>query len=360
MGSGRKVFPNCFHMKAAIDWLLYAQNVTNTGGFSSAYSLYFGWRSPFPETTGYIIPTLLNIYDKSKERYLLESALRAGNWLISIQNQDGYFYEPHKKEPMVYDSGQAIFGLLSLYRLTMDQKFLKSAMKSADWIVGVQEVDGSWKKFAYNNIPHTYYSRVSWALLELFTITGFDRYKESANRQLNWVISRQNSDGWYRNASFFNDNEPLLHTIAYTIEGVWESGQILKNKDLLNSAKKAADMLLGVSEREGILSGYYCNWKSTTKTKCLTGLAQMSIIWFNLYLITKDNRYLAQALLTNNFIKSRQVIEIGNRNLYGAMASSYPIWGKYMPFNYLNWAVKFFLDSLLLENKIYEHDMVIK
>jgi len=349
---GKKTYPNYVHMDAAIDWLLYAQKVTNTGGFSSAYSLYFGWRDPFPETTGYIIPTLLKIFHKSNDRVLFESALKAGNWLISIQNREGYFYEPHKKEPMVYDSGQIIFGLLSLYEFTMDEKFLKSAIKSADWIVGVQEENGSWKQFAYNSIPHTYYSRVSWALLELYTITGLDRYKESANKQLNWVLRNQASDGWYNNASFFSDNAPVLHTIAYTIEGLWESGLILNDKRMLNSAKSAADILLVLSEKEGILSGYYSNWKSITNSKCLTGLSQMSIVWLKLFHYTKDKRYLTQAILTNNFVKSYQIIDKKNRNLNGAIASSCPIWGKYMPFNYLNWAAKFFLDSLILENML--------
>jgi len=349
---GNKTYPNYVHMGAAIDWLLYAQKVTNTGGFSSAYSLYLGWRDPFPETTGYIIPTLLNIYNQSGEKALLESALKAGNWLVSIQNDNGYFFEPHKRDPMVYDSGQVIFGFISLYTFTKEEKFLKSAIKSADWIVDVQEEDGSWKKFAFNNIPHTYYSRVSWALLELYKITNFDNYKKSAIKQLKWVLENQASNGWYNKASFFKDNKPVLHTIAYTIDGLWECGRILNNSSLMNSAKKAADVLLLLSERDGIISGYYSNWKSITGHKCLTGLSQMSIIWLNLFLYTKDTRYLNQALLTNNFVKSRQIIQTNHKNLYGALASSYPIWGNYMPFNYLNWAVKFFLDSLILENNI--------
>jgi len=32
----------------------------------------------------------------------------------------------------------------------------------------------------------------------------------------------------------------------------------------------------------------------------------------------------------------------------GAIAGSYPLWGRYLRWRYPNWAAKFFLDALLL------------
>ena len=44
-------------LKAAADWLQYAQTVQTDNGFGT-YHLPVGWSSSYPETSGYIIPTL--------------------------------------------------------------------------------------------------------------------------------------------------------------------------------------------------------------------------------------------------------------------------------------------------------------
>src|SRR5688572_31712126 len=54
------------HLQSAIDWIVAAQDATPDDGiargYSVAYNPYFGsagWQASYPETTGYIIPTLL-------------------------------------------------------------------------------------------------------------------------------------------------------------------------------------------------------------------------------------------------------------------------------------------------------------
>jgi hypothetical protein len=47
------------------------------------------------------------------------------------------------------------------------------------------------------------------------------------------------------------------------------------------------------------------------------------------------------------FIQDRQVNE--SSDTLGALPGSYPVWGRYEPFGFPNWATKFFADSLLLE-----------
>src|SRR5262245_39831263 len=47
------------HLAAAIDWLTRAQDMCR-GGVSYGYDLRRGWMAAYPETTGYIIPTLFD------------------------------------------------------------------------------------------------------------------------------------------------------------------------------------------------------------------------------------------------------------------------------------------------------------
>src|ERR1051326_5381081 len=49
------------HLLAAAEWLKRAQDATGNGGFSGRYHLRTGWSSSYPETTGYIVPTLLEL-----------------------------------------------------------------------------------------------------------------------------------------------------------------------------------------------------------------------------------------------------------------------------------------------------------
>ena len=41
-----------------------------------------------------------------------------------------------------------------------------------------------------------------------------------------------------------------------------------------------------------------------------------------------------------------------NPAVRGAIKGSQPIWGRYAPFSYPNWATKFFIDAVLLLNEI--------
>ena len=75
-------------LREAIGYLLRAQDHSGDGGFGS-YHLVDGWGRSYPETTGYIIPTLFSAgehlhWDEPRQR-----ALRAADWLLSIQRADG-------------------------------------------------------------------------------------------------------------------------------------------------------------------------------------------------------------------------------------------------------------------------------
>ncbi|RYE61178.1 MAG: hypothetical protein EOO82_02315, partial [Oxalobacteraceae bacterium] len=51
--------PIAFHAGRAIDWLLHSEAVTNGRGFAHSLHFFRGWLPGYPETSGYIIPTLL-------------------------------------------------------------------------------------------------------------------------------------------------------------------------------------------------------------------------------------------------------------------------------------------------------------
>jgi uncharacterized protein YyaL (SSP411 family) len=352
------VYSDNEHLSAGISWLLRAQKISKNGGFSAFYFCWSGWAEAYPETTGYIIPTLLNYSADFKNQELPLAAERAADWLLSIQNKDGSFNGFSLDNPIAFDVGQIIFGLAAIYKFTGRKKYLDSLNRAADWLCKMQENGGYWQKTDYNNLKHVYSSRISWGLLEAYKITGKNLYKEKAEKNLNWILLQQEENGWFEYCSFFNDDEAVLHTIAYTIQGLLESGAILENREVILSAQKTANILLELNKKD-ILSGFYNkNWQVIDKSKCLTGLAQMAIIWLRLYEVFKKEDYLIESEKILNYLKSKQNTSGKNENLRGAISGSYPVWGKYFSFRYPNWAVKFFLDALLLHRNITSNRVV--
>jgi len=350
-----KTYANRLHLKSAIAWICMAQDVTSDGGVSAGYSLKNGWLSSYPETTGYIIPTVLDYYQLSHEPHLRERAVKMADFLLDVQNPDGSVFGGEvgfSQEKMVFDTGQIIFGLTRAFQETGNEAYRSAAKRAGDWLISVQDRDGVWRKHEYKDTLHVYNTRVAWALLSLHAITLADEYRDAAYRNLRWALTCQLPSGWFANASFVPHEDPVTHTIAYTIEGILEAAIYLHDHEFLTAAKTSADaMLRCLADRDHFAGAYDSDWNRTARYCCLTGNAQMSVILFRLHSIVRVSSYLEAALRLNCYLRQRQFIGV-NRNLNGAIPGSYPIYGGYMPFSFPNWATKFLADALMLEDKV--------
>ena len=75
-------------LEQIIAWFLHNQSNMKDAGFGSYY-LHTGWSSSYPETTGYIIPTLLRYAAKNDYEPARVSAENALDWLLEIQKPEG-------------------------------------------------------------------------------------------------------------------------------------------------------------------------------------------------------------------------------------------------------------------------------
>ena len=355
-----EVFDNSYHISSAFQWLMNAQDaVGKSGGVSEGYHLLHGWLPPYPETTGYIIETFFDYFHLTGDEQLKSRALRMADWLVSIQNPDGSVLDSYFKKKMVFDTGQVIFGLVRAYEETGNSDYLDAAVKAGNWLVEVQEQDGTWQRFAVDNIPHTYYSRVAWSLAKLHSMVGDARYLDACLKNIEWSLSRQEQNGWFNDASFnfSNHHRPFTHTIAYTIRGILETGIYVREDSFINAVTKAVEHLITTVKENGFVGGTYDReWKGDDTFCCLTGSAQLAIIMFKLFQLTKENKYLETGRAINRYLKSRQQVSIKRKEVYGGIAGSWPIWGRYIHFTYPNWAAKFFIDSLMIEEQMLKND----
>ena len=354
-GRGKTNHPLDVHLEAAMAWLCRAQDAYAPGGVSLDYSLIRGWSAGYPETTGYIIPTFIRYAAVSGNGEYIERALRMADWELSIQEPDGSF----KGGPwggglgsFVFDTGQIVFGLIEAHRVSGQDKYLQGAVRAGEWLVRVQDPEGMWRRHAYHNIPHVYYSRVAWGLAELGKYTNNPVYREAASRNVDWTLTQQQENGWFNSAGFTEAGHraPFTHTIAYTIEGVLETGDCLQRKDYVDAAARSAAALLRIGTNGFYHGTYDGNWRSADRYSCLTGDAQIAGIFLRLREIRGGDKYLPAAQAINRFVCRCQETG-GAATTRGAISGSYPIWGGYLRYTFPNWAAKFFADALLLEKK---------
>jgi len=341
------------HLDATMRWLCRAQDAYPPGGVSIDYSLVHGWRPGYPETTGYIIPTFIKYAKVADQNDYVERAVRMADWELSIQEPDGSF----KGGPwgsnlgsFVFDTGQILFGLIDAHKVTGQDKYLQAAVRACDWLVQVQDPAGMWKRNTYHGIAHVYYTRVAWGLAEVGVHTGNRAYVEAACRNADWVLAQQLPNGWFDQAGFTDRGHqaPFTHTIAYTIEGLLELGACVARREYVDAAQRSADALLAICPDGFFYGTYDRHWTSRDRYSCLTGNAQIALIFFRLYQLRGDDRFLPAARAINRFLCHCQYTD-GAPQTAGAISGSYPIWGGYQRFTFPNWAAKFFADALLLD-----------
>ncbi len=346
--------PNDAHIKGAMEWLSIAQKQNSDGGVAALYSMFEGWHESYVETTGYIIPTFFNYADATNTHFYKDEAIQMADFELKNQLKSGAFPGGDKRDmPIVFNTGQVIFGLCRTFEETMEQKYREAAARAADWLVSVMHEQGYWEKDEYLGKVHAYNTRTAWSLLYAHKITQNIEYKKAAIMNIDWALNQQTSTGWFKNMAFYPGQEPLTHTIAYTIRGILEAAIFLRKKNYLEAAIKCATPIIDEIRNDGSLAGSFnSNWKSSVKWSCLTGNSQMAGIFYKLFSITKDEKFLEAGKKLNDFMKTMQNLSSSNPGIKGGIPGAYPIYGWYAPFCYPNWAAKFFVDALMLENDL--------
>ncbi|MGD0267244.1 MAG: hypothetical protein ABSD47_20195, partial [Candidatus Methylomirabilota bacterium] len=351
---------NDAYVREALAWICRAQDASGDGGVAHSFSLTHGWDSSYPETTGYIIPTMFHCAQLFGEGSLRERAVRMADWLVQIQLdcggiQAGTISAP-EKVATVFNTGQVLFGWTTAYEETRHEAYLRAILRAADWLVQIQDADGAWRT---SSSPHANYSvntynvRTAWALYRAYEVTGRTAYRDASLRNVRWALTQQTPTGWFKLNCLSDETNPLTHTIAYAIEGILATGISSGEESFVDAAKRAADALLAAQRRDGSLAGRYADgWTPSASWTCLTGNAQMAVIWSRLYQLCGEDRYLGAARTANRYVKSRVNLSAPEAGIRGGVSGSWPLWGPYGRFRYLNWAAKFFLDALMLEDAL--------
>lgn len=352
-----------------LGWLCRAQDSSKyqDGGVARHYSLATGWGASYPETTGYIVPTMLRAASLRNNAEYRARAARMLDWLAEIQLDGGGFQggliDSKPVVPVTFNTGQILLGLAAGVKEFGD-KYRPAMRRAADWLVRCQDPDGCWRRmptpFAGPG-EKTYKTHVAWGLLEAASVEPNRGYAEAALTNINWAIKKQRENGWFDLCCLHHPSIPLTHTIGYALRGILEAYLFSGSAALLDSCLRTADGLAEtISLKDGYLPGRLdSQWRGVVPWVCLTGSVQIAYSWLKLYEITKNTKYRDTAFAANKYVR-RTVRMDGPPETRGGVKGSFPVhagydgrhFGGYGRFEYLNWAAKFFIDSNLLEGEI--------
>jgi len=262
---------------------------------------------PYPEVTGYYIPTLYNWGEK-------ELARTCTKWLISIQLPDGAFPAPDGV-PYTFDTAQIMRGLCAALG---DVDGAETALRKAcDWMLTQVDASGrlktpsteQWSDIA-SDLIHTY---ALPPLAQAGKLLGVKEYEEATRFVLDYYKKQDDLVPFNR----------LSHVHAYAMEALCELGEFeLAQRGMADVEKR--------QRRDGSIPAYPdVDWI------CSTGIAQYAIVWYTLGNMERADRAIA-------YLEKIQ-------NPSGGFFGSYGKGAKYIPGGEISWAVKYFLDAYLLK-----------
>jgi hypothetical protein len=359
------------HLLAAIAWLVRAADASGDGGIARGFSLTWhpnflrsGWQPSYPETTGYIIPTLYAAAGRLGRADLAARAERAAHWEIEVQLpsgavRGGVIGAPECPAP--FNTGQVILGWLLAWRETGRSEFAEAARRAAGYLATTLDADGFWRdgdpRLARTDST-LYHARAAWALAEAGTCFGDHTFLDAAARALRAAARLQTPNGWLPRCCLTDPSRPLLHTLAYATRGLLEGGRVLGDSALIRAAERAAAPLAASVRPDGWMAGRYrADWSPAVRWSCLTGQAQMANIWMRLAEITGDTSWLEPVPAVLRFLKRTQDREGSGSGVRGGILGAWPVSGDYAKYEVLSWATKFFADALMRHESIEIHGL---
>lgn len=325
---------------AALQWIKQSFEACDNGGSAHSWHPLRGWSKAYPETSGYLIETLLRYAQLKQDDSLRMLALKCARWLDGIQLPSGAFpglLEGHK-QPSVFNTSQILFAA----------PHLNGADRALEWLLSSLDSDGAWRQAAFvpGFVP-SYYTRAIWGVLQANESIKHPDVEALMRKALDFYARRFMPNNAIAAWGFRPQAPAFTHTIAYTLEGFWESAGILGAEEITRKTLATVDQLLAVRKAAGgrTAGRYSEHWEGDYSFRCITGNFQLSQLCYKIWQQTSEPAYLeasdAFLLEVLHFQNKSQ-----NKNRFGAFPGSVPFWGAYLPFRYPNWTQKFFLDAM--------------
>jgi len=340
-------------LRLLISWLLNVQYVEPPlKGFIPGGTLPFYRLEPYPEITGYACQTLSRLYTVNRTNIFKKRAIQAAESLTRCFDSKGLFRckidkkAIPKGEIYIFDQGVISAGLLDVYNISDNDKFLKYALKGINSLMSLQRKDGSFPVILNYEYPYSspHLAKINIAFIKSYMLTGQELFLECSQRLADYVIRNfQIENGCFRVKYYKKYNR--FHFHCYATEGLIETYKVTKSKYHLKSIKKAGDYLINTQKSNGgFWYGYDSNGKPIKSVEDVPVAAQASRIWLFLWRKTGDTRYLKAMKNSLNYLMRKQH-KIRIKYVYGGLP--FTTYFLYEKFYSCSWAVEFAIEAFI-------------
>lgn len=234
--------------------------------------------------TATLLYSLLKADELEKDEQIEKVIRDAGEFIFFMQEEElkkakGAFHysfnlEDGRKDDkfVVGTNSKTIYTLLKLYERTGDEKYLRSARGSADWLLEMQEPNGKMKSYVRRRDNKWFYStkysvlyngEVLSALSRMYRATGEERYLEGAEKIALNFQNMVETEGCYVGDDYRNKN-PI--SSAWVVMSLLDYYRASGEKEYREIVFECSDALLKrqFTDKEEIL--YYGRWPGAYST----------------------------------------------------------------------------------------------
>ncbi len=344
-------------IELALTW--FSKTLLPEGGSSAKYSMLFNkFFAAYPGSTAFWIHTLIDIeknYNTIYKNVFGDDAVidNLAQWLITVQRKDGTFPGSYgdflNQPPRVFNNGQIILGLLHYYDYKKSERALLSAVASAEWLLKVQDADGAWRQFTLHQLSSN--TRSAYGLLKLGNVTGDKRFTDAGLKNIEFALSLQKQNGYFKDNGFSSTEVPTTHTISYGMYGILAAAIELKNEAWIQKLSRSYENIAALTHDDGYLAGQINDsWHAEVNYCCLTGNCQLSKLGFVLYKHTGNKTFLETANKLLDYVKTKQLVS-PSPYVNGGISGSWPVSGGYCAYDIPNWAARFYVEALMLQSE---------
>lgn len=157
----------------------------------------FTWRS-----FGFPVTAYLELYEITNDETYLEHAIAWGEHGLTLQAEDGGFY---LIDGQFWNSdlvAPELRGLVFLYEITKEEKFLNAAKRFGDWLSAHQREDGAWPigidddgEVCAPNVGPGDMPNIAMSLIRLHQNTGEQKYFDAAVLAVKYSLEMQAVEG---------------------------------------------------------------------------------------------------------------------------------------------------------------------
>ena len=341
-------------INGALDWFSRSYVANSQQGISEYYSTTENWKKPMPGVTAEIAGLLANLEKCFIDNDFQLKSVELADWSSETQLDCGAVQGDRiglPAYPSVLRTAQAVKGWIHVYRNKKNEKSIVSAIRAGEWIVSNQDGDGSWRdnlNDQFGGEAKAYNIIASCALGMLWQETKIEKFKQTALRGLEWVLSKQIDIGWFMdNSSDPQTQDASLRNIGYTVLSLYDCGILFEENKFLDSAEKAVESMLKWQRTSGDFPRRFNHKNNPTISRhCVFGTAQIAKFCFLIYSVNKKIVFLETARKALDFLIGAQDLNSKYDGVKGAVPAE-----KNKRVYYAE-TVKEFIDVLLLDLKM--------